>query len=104
MNTTISTPRLFAFGFLIGGVIGSATALLLAPQSGRRTRQQIQEQADEFTERMERVKTRATQIPARLQERAKVLAAHARNTVEESADRTITAIDRTEKSVSEALA
>jgi gas vesicle protein len=33
------------FGFLIGGLAGAITMLLLAPQSGKRTRAQIQEES-----------------------------------------------------------
>jgi gas vesicle protein len=33
--------------FLIGGIIGAGVALLLAPQSGRKTRKQILEAADD---------------------------------------------------------
>ena len=33
------------FGMLIGGLVGAVTMLLLAPQSGKRTRAQIQQEA-----------------------------------------------------------
>jgi len=33
--------------FLIGGIIGAGVALMLAPQSGRKTRKQILDAADE---------------------------------------------------------
>ena len=33
--------------FLMGGIIGAGVALLLAPQSGRKTRKQILEAADD---------------------------------------------------------
>ena len=33
----------FLAGFLVGGLIGAATALLMAPQSGEETRTLIQE-------------------------------------------------------------
>jgi len=33
--------------FLIGGIIGAGVALLLAPQSGRKTRRQIMDAADD---------------------------------------------------------
>jgi len=35
------------FSFLLGGIVGAGIALLLAPKSGRETRQQISEFADE---------------------------------------------------------
>ena len=36
--------------FLIGGIIGAGVALLLAPQSGRKTRKQILDAADDVRE------------------------------------------------------
>ncbi len=43
----------FVTGFLIGGLIGAATALLLAPQSGEETRTQIREKSIELKEKAE---------------------------------------------------
>jgi gas vesicle protein len=37
--------------FLLGGVVGAGLALLLAPQSGRETRQKIRELSDDIRER-----------------------------------------------------
>ncbi|MDP2167430.1 MAG: YtxH domain-containing protein [Thermodesulfovibrionales bacterium] len=39
--------------FLFGGVVGAGLALLLAPQSGRETRQKIREYADDVREKAE---------------------------------------------------
>lgn len=36
------------FAFLLGGVIGAGTALLLAPQSGKKTRKQIKDLAEDI--------------------------------------------------------
>jgi len=36
------------FAFLIGGAIGAGTALLIAPQSGKKTRKQIRELAEDI--------------------------------------------------------
>jgi gas vesicle protein len=43
----------FVTGFLIGGLVGAATALLLAPQSGEDTRTQIREKSIQLKERAE---------------------------------------------------
>jgi gas vesicle protein len=48
--------------FLIGGIIGAGLALLFAPQSGRKTRKQIAEMADE-------VKDYATDYTKKLKEK-----------------------------------
>jgi gas vesicle protein len=36
--------------FLIGGIVGAGLALLLAPQTGRRTRQQIADMAEDVVD------------------------------------------------------
>ena len=38
------------FSFLIGGAVGAGVALLMAPQSGKRTRRQIKDLAEDFSE------------------------------------------------------
>ncbi len=38
----------FMFGAILGGFVGSATALLLAPSSGTALREQIQQRAQKF--------------------------------------------------------
>lgn len=43
----------FIAGFVIGGLVGAATALLLAPQSGVETRAQIREKGIELKGRAE---------------------------------------------------
>lgn len=43
----------FLAGFVVGGMIGAAVALLMAPQSGEATRRQIRERAYELRDRAE---------------------------------------------------
>lgn len=38
------------FSFLIGGAIGAGLALIMAPQSGKKTRRQIRDIAEELSE------------------------------------------------------
>ncbi len=38
------------FSFLVGGAVGAGLALLLAPQSGKKTRRQIRELAEDLSE------------------------------------------------------
>ncbi|MGZ3514374.1 MAG: YtxH domain-containing protein [Thermodesulfobacteriota bacterium] len=51
-------------GFFIGGLVGAGVALLLAPQSGRETRQKVKELADEAKEKAakyaEEIKSKVT--------------------------------------------
>ncbi len=78
----------FAAGLLLGGLVGAGTMLLVAPQSGKRTRAQIQrrgvELKDQATDaiddavaqtrdRVDRIRTGAQRNMGRLQRRAKVV-------------------------------
>jgi len=38
------------FSFLVGGAVGAGLALLLAPQTGKKTRRQLREIAEDLTE------------------------------------------------------
>ena len=49
-NTEYREALGFLLGLTVGAVIGTATALLLAPQSGARTRRQIVRKAEEWTD------------------------------------------------------
>lgn len=41
-----SNTGAFLAGFIIGGLVGAAAAIILAPQSGDKTRQQLMQQGD----------------------------------------------------------
>lgn len=41
-----SSTGAFLAGFIIGGLVGAAAAIVLAPQSGDKTRQQLMQQGD----------------------------------------------------------
>ena len=47
MATDSSGPSFFT-GLLMGGIIGAVLGLLFAPQSGEKTREQLQGKVDEF--------------------------------------------------------
>jgi gas vesicle protein len=77
-ESSTKQPTNFLAGVLIGGMAGAVTALLFAPQSGRETRQQIQQKAaelrDQTTSTVEntfaQVHTKASQLKADLGEKA----------------------------------
>lgn len=50
MSENNSDLGAFLAGFVIGGLVGAATALLLAPQSGEQTRTRIKETSDNLTQ------------------------------------------------------
>ena len=87
-KNTINLLGGFAAGILFGGLAGAGTMLLLAPQSGKRTRTQIQhrgmELKDQATEavddamvqtrdRVRRIRAGARRNMGRLQHRAKLV-------------------------------
>ena len=49
-NNNNSEFGAFFSGFVIGGLVGAAVALVLAPQSGQETRQQIRDKGVELKE------------------------------------------------------
>ncbi|MBI5211861.1 MAG: YtxH domain-containing protein [Nitrospirae bacterium] len=50
MSRDENTALVALFSFLAGGLVGAGVALLLAPQSGKKTRKQIREFADDVKE------------------------------------------------------
>jgi gas vesicle protein len=80
-ETAIKQPANFLAGVLIGGMAGAVTALLFAPQSGRETRQQIQQKAAELRDQttstvenaFDQVNAKASQLKADLGEKASSL-------------------------------
>lgn len=75
-NNTLSV----LIGMLVGGLAGAVTMLLLAPQSGRDTRKQIQEKGIELRDRTsEVVQDTLTQV----REKANKLSASGRDALKE---------------------
>jgi gas vesicle protein len=60
MNDNDNDLGAFLAGFVIGGLVGAAVALILAPQSGEETRRRIVDMSDDLVEagqqRVERVR------------------------------------------------
>lgn len=50
MESDSRTGLVALFAFLIGGAVGAGVALLMAPQSGKKTRKQIMELVDDVKE------------------------------------------------------
>ena len=80
-------------GMLIGGLAGAVTMLLLAPQSGKDTRRQIQEKSielrDRTTEMVEdavaQVRTKANKLTVDLKDRGQEIAVKQLDHVSEAA-------------------
>jgi len=79
----------FLTGFVIGGLVGAAVALILAPQSGAETREQIRQRGIELRtqgeEPLAEARTRAEAAAVDARARAEKLAADARLRAEEMA-------------------
>ncbi len=88
----------FLTGFVIGGLVGAAVALILAPQSGTETREQIRQKGIELKEQGEEkltdartkaeaaateARARAEKMAAEAKTRAEHLAAEAKSRAEE---------------------
>lgn len=82
----------FFAGLIIGGLVGAALALLLAPQSGEETRAQIREKSLEYKDRAEEgvleASHAARQQVSTLQEKGKEVLEKGRQSATEVIDRT----------------
>ena len=89
-------------GMLIGALAGAVTMLLLAPQSGKDTRKQIQEKGIELRDRttelvddtMAKVRTNADKITMDLKSRGQQVAAEQLENLSEAAQAGKKAIER----------
>jgi len=79
-NENGSDVGAFLAGFIIGGLVGAAAALILAPQSGEETRAQIASQSAHLreagSERMHDYRDRAGEYSAHTRQAAHDRAAH----------------------------
>lgn len=78
----------FLAGFVIGGLVGAATALILAPQSGEQTRAQIAHRSHELREvgeeRVRHYRDTAEHMSHEYRERAEQVLDSTRNRVQEA--------------------
>ena len=86
----------FLTGFLLGTVVGAAAALLLAPQAGEDTREQIRERGIEL-------KSRAVDLSEQGRKRAEELAVEARQRAAEAQERGRLALEEQRARLQDAL-
>jgi gas vesicle protein len=103
-NEHTSNPRLrFLVGLLFGGLIGGGVALLLAPQSGIRTRARIQlkgiELRDQTTDAMTQGRVRARHIAADIGDTVEDLQHRGQRMLDDQKERLIHLIARGKKTV-----
>ena len=91
MSDTGSEIGAFMAGFVIGGLVGAATALILAPQSGEETRAQISAKSNELREagiqQYEVARERVYETTSQAQEQARIV-------LDEGKSRVTTAFER----------
>ena len=95
------------FGMLIGGLAGAITMLLFAPQSGKRTRTQIQDEGILLLNRttknvkkaVAQVRSETNRISAQVQEKAGELKQLGQEKLVEQLDRMSAALDTGKKSI-----
>lgn len=98
-------PAGFLTGLFLGSLAGAATMLLLAPQSGQQTRQQLQEKAmklgDQTNDTVEnivsQVRTKADEVKANVTDRAKELKKQGQEVLTEQLDRVASAAESGKK-------
>lgn len=77
MSDTGSEIGAFMAGFVIGGLVGAATALVLAPQSGEETRAQIAAKGQDLREagiqQYETARVRVHDTTVQAQEQARIV-------------------------------
>ncbi len=94
-------------GLMIGGLVGAGTMLLLAPQSGRQTRQEIQDGARDLRDRttdtvmgaVSDARTRAQQLASDMRGRADDLQNQGKDIAMEQLDRVASAAQAGKKAI-----
>lgn len=93
----------FLAGLLVGGLAGAGAMLLLAPQSGKRTRAKIQHQSLELRDQAEdavaKARVKARQITADVHEQAEELQHHGQHMLDEQKERLSTVVEAGKKKV-----
>ena len=88
----------FIAGLTVGALIGAPSALLMAPQSGKRTRRDIARRAerlgDDASERLSEARAEAGRMAERTRSESRRLAKDARRKVDETSERLSEAVDQ----------
>jgi gas vesicle protein len=91
----------FFAGFLVGGLVGAAAALLLAPQSGEETRGQIRQKGIELQTRAEdalgEARAKVDAVAADVKRRAEELQLQSKVILEEGQKQLSSAVEETKK-------
>lgn len=100
-RTITNNPMRLLLGLLIGGLAGVVTALLLAPQSGKQTRDQIEDATIELRDRttknikkaVAQVRSGTDKLTAEVQDKASELKQLGQDKLVEQLDKVSAALD-----------
>jgi gas vesicle protein len=91
----------FIGGFVIGGLVGAAVALILAPQSGAETRAQIREKGIELKDRAEDItedtRRRVEEVSAETKKRTEDLRTSFQKALDETKKELVSRIESLQK-------
>ena len=89
-------------GFLVGSVVGAATALLFAPRSGEETRTEIRDKAIELRDQTtETVKSKVADVKDNVREKVEGLKQRGKYTINRQLDRVSQATETGKQAVQE---
>ncbi len=97
MANNQSTNKDFLLGTIIGGVVGAATALLLAPKAGKELRADLNEQAAYVRLKTEQVKNNAVEKGQEFAQTAKVKTADLSQTISEQSSQVVDKVKKFRK-------
>src|SRR5688572_11067276 len=105
LSRTSNSAGSFLAGVFFGGLAGAIAALFLAPQSGKETRQQIQQKAmdlrNQATTTVEKtitdIRTKADQLKVDVEEKAKNLSQQGKEVLVHQLDRAAEAVESSKK-------
>lgn len=100
-SSGITNTKNILIGLLIGGLVGAATMLLFAPQSGKKTREQIQQKSIQLRDQttagiknaVAHVRSETSRITADVMEKAADLKQLGQDSLVKQMDRASTALD-----------
>jgi gas vesicle protein len=106
-ETQADRPGNFITGLVIGGLAGAATMLLLAPQSGKETRQRIRQKTLELRDQTKatmegtvgQIREKADQLKSDVRERAVELRGQGQEVLMEQLDRVSEAAEKGKRAI-----
>jgi len=107
LRTNVRHTKGFLAGVLIGGLAGAGAMLLLAPQSGKRTRAKIQQKSielrdqasDSLGDAVAQVRVKTRQITAGIGDKAEELQHRGQEMIDEQKERFSTLVESGKKAV-----